>query len=504
MLTRLLGCATLLLLAGCNADTVPSDRARRIAERARADYAEAAIATLADLVSFETVHEDGVANAENPEFRAMTAYLKELADELGLDFADHGAVVVIGLGESSDRLGLIAHGDVQPADASKRGSDPFALDTTSEPGRLVGRGVEDDKGPIATALYAMKALEDAGLALARRIELIISLTEESDWEPFQAFLDSVEPPALNVALDAEYPVVVAEKGWSMIQLGIPPGPEDRAATPRVAALSGGAFLSQIPADAQAIVAFATDDVESLLRAAAERDTAVQFSFVREDGSLTIWARGRAAHSSKPWDGRNAITHLAALLGSYDWPSTQAGRMVRLINDLVGTGDYAERFGDVAYSHPFMGRLTLSLTTLGFEDGDLVAGINMRRPAGRSGADVERAVREALAEWERRTGDDAVEITTYIGEPYYLEDAPHVRVLLDIFGYYAGQEDPQPISIGGGTHARLLPNGLNFGPAMPGAEYTGHSEHEFMTREQYLLNLEMYTAMLVELAGRERG
>jgi dipeptidase D len=74
------------------------------------------------------------------------------------------------------------------------------------------------------------------------------------------------------------------------------------------------------------------------------------------------------------------------------------------------------------------------------------------------------------------------------------------VLLNIFRFYTGLRDAQPISIGGGTNARLLPYGVNFGPAMPGQEYTGHSEHEFMTREQFEKNLEMYAAMLVELAG----
>jgi dipeptidase D len=36
--------------------------------------------------------------------------------------------------------------------------------------------------------------------------------------------------------------------------------------------------------------------------------------------------------------------------------------------------------------------------------------------------------------------------------------------------------------------------------MPGEPYSGHSEHEFITRDQFLLNLQMYAAMLVELAG----
>ncbi len=176
-------------------------------------------------------------------------------------------------------------------------------------------------------------------------------------------------------------------------------------------------------------------------------------------------------------------------------------MVRLINDLVGLGDYGERFGEVAYSDPFMGPLTLSLTTLRSEDdGSLTAGINFRRPVGRSGESVEGTVREAVEAWQRETGIGELELNLSVNDPYYVEDAPHVPVLLGVFRHYTGRTEAGPGSIGGGTHARLVPNGVNFGPAMPDEVYTGHSEHEYMTGDQLLLNLEMYTAMLVELAG----
>jgi dipeptidase D len=459
------------------------------------------LGTLADLVEFRTVHEEGVANASNPQFQAMTAYLEQRADELGLDFTDHGEVVVIGLGGAEDRLGLVTHGDVQPADPSKWVEDPFSLDASSEPGNLVGRGSEDDKGPIAAALYAMAAVRDQELALGRRIELIISYTEESNWQPFFDFLAQNPPPDLNVALDSEYPVVVAEKGWNSIHLAVPPVPEQPDRSDRLDSFGGGAFLSQIPEDAEAVIADPTPEVEAVLREAAARDTAVAFGFMAHGGTLTITARGRSAHSSKPEDGRNAITHLAALLGTHEWPDGQAARMVRLINDLVGTGDYAERFGDVAASHPFMGPLTLSLTTLGMDDGALVAGINLRSPAGRSAAELEQKMREAVEQWEERSGITDVGVRIFTSPPYYVQDAPHIPVLLDVFEYFSGQPDPQPVSIGGGTHARVVPNGVNFGPTMPGDEYTGHSEHEYIGREQLRLNLKMYAAMLVELAGR---
>ncbi len=111
------------------------------------------------------------------------------------------------------------------------------------------------------------------------------------------------------------------------------------------------------------------------------------------------------------------------------------------------------------------------------------------------------MRETVEEWEERSGVAEVGIRVVTVDPYYLQEAPHISVLLDIFEYFTGQPDPQSISIGGGTHARVMPNGLNFGPTMPGEVYTGHTEYEFIGREQMRLNLRMYTAMLVELAGR---
>ena len=175
-------------------------------------------------------------------------------------------------------------------------------------------------------------------------------------------------------------------------------------------------------------------------------------------------------------------------------------MVRFVNDLVGAGYHAERFGNLAYAHEVMGRLTLTLATLmPLDGGGLVAALNVRRPAGRTSQVVEKTIRAALDGWRRQTGL-ALEYTIDIGDPYFLESALHVPVLLDLFRHYTGRPAAGPISVGGGTQARLLPNGVNFGPAMPDEPYTGHSDHEFMTVDRLRLNLRMYTAALVELAG----
>ena len=481
----------------------PSPVARAVATHAVASYFDAVVSTLADLVAFRTVAEPGTPNARHPEFQRLKGYLARKAAELGLEFEDHGAAVVLGLGESHDRLGLITHADVRPAQEATWAADPFSLDTRSEPGRLLGRGVEDDKGPIAAALYSMKALRDQDAKTRRRVELIISLTEESDWTPFREFLARWVPPQLNIALDAVYPVVTAERGSGAVSVTVRPeaepphGPYDDAC---LVSLRGGRFPTQIPAEAEAVVTGAGPDLTAALRSRADRSAGVTFDLETTRATLRIHARGVAAHSSTPWEGRNAITHLAALLDVHSWPPTPAATMTRFINDLLGTGHYADRFGAVAYAHDFMGPLTLALTTLGPADGGgLVAGLNIRRPVGRSREAVDAAIRATLDGWRQRTGS-WLDYTLDIGDPYYLESAPHIPVLLDIFRFYTGREAAGPLSIGGGTQARLVPNGLNFGPAMPDEAYTGHSEHEFMTVDRLRLTLEMYAAVLVELAS----
>ncbi|MEW6366074.1 MAG: dipeptidase [Acidobacteriota bacterium] len=487
-------CATLFALAPAASDASRPDT--DVVE----SYGDAVVATLRELVAFPTFHKEGISNAENPDFKAMTACLKRKADELGFDFHDYGAVVVFGMGESPRRLGLITHGDVQPAEASKWAKGPFTVDVESHPGRLIGRGTEDDKGPIAAALMAMRAVKDRRTPLTRRVELIISYTEESDWEPFMAFLAKTPPPDLNVGLDAEYPVVVAEKGWVSFSVVI--RGEAASRRPSIRSFTGGALLSQVPEDAVAVVDGASEGIIATIRAACEADRAVKYTLEpHAGGSLLVRALGVSAHSSKPNEGVNAITHLAEILSAVRWHRTPASGAARFIHEMIGTGFYAEEFGHIAYSDAFMGPMTLSVGTLREGNGSAEIGINLRRPVGKDGRVLEAEIREAVAEWSRRSTVEAELADLLVYDPYDARQAPHVPILLDIFREYSGQADARPLSMGGGSHARLLPGGVNFGPVMPGHPYSGHSEHEYIEQDDLMLSLRMYTAMIERLAAR---
>ena len=481
-------------------NAVPSEAAVKAAKYAVTTYRTDVVKTLAGLVSFNTVADPKIPSDQDPQHIAFKNYLKTETSRLGFDFADHGWVVVIGMGKSDERVGIVTHGDVQPVDPSKWKKSPFVLDQTSEPGKLLARGAEDDKGPIATALYAMKALKDQQLPLSKRIELYVYMGEESNWQPLVDFLKTHEPPQMNITLDAEYPAVVAEKASGTIAVTFPSANAvvPVAGTPHVAAFAGGFFGSQIPEDASATIANASEAIEAQVRARGAQQEGMHYTFARKGADLEVRARGVSAHSSKPEDGVNAVAMLADALAVQPWPNTTAGAAVNYLNQMVGTGLYGEKFGSIAYRDSFMGPMTVAPTVIRQKEDGIEVSLNLRRPRGKSVEQLTGEVNAALAAWQGRNLALA-NVTVRIGEPWLRTDAPQLPILMNVFSYFTGMKDPKPVAIGGGTNSRLFPNAVSFGPGMPGQVYTGHSEHEFITLKQLLLNLQMYTAVLAELA-----
>jgi dipeptidase D len=499
----LLAAALGSITAADAAPPMPGEPALNAAKHAATAYRTDVVDLLAKLVSYNTVADDKIPCDKNPRHIQFKTFLKGEAERFGLDVADHGCVVVIGLGQGEEKVGLIAHGDVQPVDPSKWKKSPFELDRTSEPGKLLARGAEDDKGPIATALYAMKSLKDVQLPLSKRIELYVYMAEESDWAALEQFVKNHPLPQVNITLDAEYPAVTAEKGYGTLAVTLPkPALPAAPGGPVIAGFGGGFFGSQIPEDAQATIAAATPALEAQIRQRAARQTGMRYGFEWKDTALVVTAKGVSAHSSKPEDGINAISMLADALAVRSWPDVGAGAAVNFLNEMVGTGYLGEKFGNVAYRDAFMGPMTFAPTVIrqhpDGEQAGIEVAINIRRPQGKTAEQLTNEINAALAQWQGAHGAP-VNVGIEIGDPWVQKDVPQLPTLMGVFSYYTGIKDPKPVAVGGGTNSRLFPRAVSFGPSMPRTVYTGHSEHEFITVKQLLLNLEMYTAVMAELA-----
>ncbi|NQZ89293.1 MAG: dipeptidase [Colwellia sp.] len=492
-----LALCTFIALPVFSADISPI--AKQTADYAVQTYQKSMVASLAELIKYNTLAIEGISANDNPAHIAFKAELKKQAEDLGFDYKDDGYVVVIGLGENKERFGIITHGDVQPANPKKWKKSPFTLDTTSEPGKLIGRGTEDDKGPISTALYAMKAIKDKKIKLNKRIELYVYMAEESDWGPLQEYIKTHTLPQTNITIDAEYPVVTAEKGYGTIKIAFNKERYSGFDT-YLSEFSGGFFGSQIPEDAKAVIENADIALLQKLMDKARSYKGVSFDLELKENQLTVTALGKSAHSSTPHDGVNAIPYLADLLSQTRWRNNGAGTLVNFINDNIGLGLEGKKFGNIAYSDDFMGPMTVSPTVIKQLKNNIELNINIRRPRGKSSQQLTEEINHAIATWKITNIVNITELDHSIGEPFVQDKAPHIDTLLAVFSHFTGIKDAKPISIGGGTNSRLFPNAVSFGPSMPNTAYTGHSENEFITMKQFVLNLKMYTAALVEMTA----
>ena len=73
-------------------------------------------------------------------------------------------------------MAILGHIDVVPAGKGWK-YDPYGGEIAD--GKIYGRGTSDDKGPVISCLYAMKALKDAGYKPSATIRVILGLDEES-------------------------------------------------------------------------------------------------------------------------------------------------------------------------------------------------------------------------------------------------------------------------------------------------------------------------------------
>lgn len=125
------------------------------------------------------------------------------------------------IGSGEEIFGVIGHLDTVPAsDPKSWDTDPF--DPVIKDGIIFGRGTQDDKGPTIAALFALKALLDAGMVPTKRIRFIFGTDEEILWRGIAKYNEKEAPIDMGFSPDSEFPLTYAEKGLQQAYL-IGPG-----------------------------------------------------------------------------------------------------------------------------------------------------------------------------------------------------------------------------------------------------------------------------------------
>jgi len=443
------------------------------------------------LVAFPTVRAEE--KTFGPAADQMGAYLEGVARDLGGTFraVDGREVFEVALGDPAAEVGVafLTHGDVVPVG---EGWTRKPFEATVEGDLLYGRGSEDDKGPTAAALVAMRALQAAGYQPRERVQVIVGMGEEHDWNGMQKYAREVKKPRHVISLDANFPVVISEFGfvaWTLVSKGDggPASPKDRCA--RVVSASGGSFLTQVPGEATATLAPPRGEPAAKflarVKALAEQDAAArgapfgaEVSPAPGGAGVLVRTTGRSVHSSVADKGANPLWPLAAIAARAGACGTGAGRLLHVLAARFDGDHGGEKLG-VAYSDPVMGKLLVIPTVLKAEAGRATLGVNMRRPAGMDGPAFAEKLKGALAALSRDHGPlEEDESQRFLGEPHLADVRGElVPKLLAIYSELTGEKDPRPITVRGGTYARLFPGAVSFGPELPGHTYRGHAPDE---------------------------
>jgi len=408
-----------------------------------------------------------------------------------------GYAGVIEYGEGAEEIGVLVHVDVVTVGEGWT-TPPFEPDVRD--GKIYARGAIDDKGPALAAYYALQLVKDTGLPLSKRVRLIIGTDEESGWLCMKHFTEQEKVPRVGFSPDSSFPMTHAEKGQINPTLTIPAAEHLQTSDGyRLLSFAAGDQGNSVPEKAVALVAVghaagadAREVLASRWEAFLQEQGATGQMDAANSGELTFLLQGKPAHGMEPHRGKNAGTALARFLHSLPFETSDYS-FLSLLSDVLHEDFFGENLR-IACEDEFSGELTVNAGILRYSqsEGGSVR-LNIRHPATVS-------CEEYVEKLQRRVD----ELGWNISHPrtskshYVPKDRPVIQTLSRVYEEHTGQP-AELLSSGGATYAKIMSEGVAFGPLFPGKESMAHLTDEYAEIDDLLRAMAIYAHAISELA-----
>ena len=379
-------------------------------------------------------------------------------------------------GEGEEMVGVLGHLDVVPVGDDGWTYPPFGAEIHD--GKLWGRGVLDDKGPIIGSIFALKAIRDLGLPIDRRIRVLFGTDEECGSTCVEYYVDhGYEMPTIGFTPDGDFPLIFFEKGMTRFDVG---GKVTDKGNIQVEYFGGGIAANVVTPTCKLIV-------KGDIKVAETEGVTV----CKEDGKTIVEAVGLGAHGSMPELGVNAAVKLLNAVKENDFGGDFA-RYMNFILEKVGTEVHGESFG-VHYIDEETGETSCNLGVLNFDGENMSLTLDIRYPKTATAEVVDPAVEAVAKEY-------GLEILGTSGAKclYVPQDSELVVKLMDVFKTMTGRDD-KPMAIGGGTYAKHFPNMVAFGPCFVEDPSVIHQPNEYAEISKLMQGIQMFGAAMYELA-----
>lgn len=450
-------------------------------------YKEDVIKSIKEAVAIRSVEEEpspGKPFGNGPA--EALKYFLDLGREMGFEvenfdnYAGH-----IDFGDGEEIMGILGHVDVVP-EGEGWTYPPYGGEIAE--GKIYGRGVIDDKGPMIACLYAMKAIKDSGLKMNKKIRMILGANEESGWGCMEHYFGKLDmpQPALAFTPDSTFPVTFAEKGVLQFSLK-----KNWTEGSDVKIKGGNAFNSVAE---KAVLEVSEKEgikiYDFLSEFNKEKDCPVQIE--KKDRKFIFTSHGKSSHASRPDKGYNAISALMDLVhksGAEGILEDVSG----FFYDRIKMEFNGESMG-IACEDKDSGKLTMNVGMISLEEGELEISIDVRHPVTVEKEKILSSLGKVASEFEM-----ILEVKGEMTPLYVSKDHILVKTLMDIYRDITGDLDAEPIAIGGGTYARAVKNCVAFGSLLKDQEDNMHQKDECLEINKIDTWLRIYVEAIYNLA-----
>ena len=443
------------------------------------EYKDEVVKEIQNAVRVKSVKEaslPGMPFGEGPA-KALDHFI-DLAKKLGFkaekfnNYAMH-----IDMGEGKETLGILAHVDVVP-EGDNWTYPPYS--GTIADGKIFGRGTLDDKGPAIISLFAMKAIADSGVKLNKKIRMILGADEESGSACLKYYFGELKMPYPDIAFtpDSSFPVTYAEKGSVRAKI------KKKFNTLQDVVIKGGNAFNSVPNEANGGI-----PVDML----GEVRNKNKVEFIREGNVYKVFSAGIPAHGAHPEKGYNAVSALFEVLKDFEVKNEELKDLVAFFDKFVKMETDGKSFG-VKCTDGETGELTLNLGKMSLENNELEICLDMRVPVK---IELDK-IKETI---KKNVEDYGYEFELYSKtKPLYVpKDSFLVSTLMNIYKELTGDNNAQPVAIGGGTYAKHAKNAVAFGALLPDQEDRMHQRDEYLEISKIDKLLQIYVEAIYRLA-----
>lgn len=448
-------------------------------------YEKEAIETLQALLRIPSVYDEKTVSEKTPFGQAIEdalCFMLDLAQRVGFaTVKDGGYAGHIEYGEGDETIGVLCHLDVVPT-GSGWTYPPF--DPVIKDRKVYARGSMDDKGPTIAAFYALKMLKDLNVPLKKKVRIILGTDEETAWRGIEHYQKTYGMPEVGFAPDSDFPLIYGEKGILHLEIG------REFIDDELISFKGGERYNIVinHASAKTKSDFTERFEEYLTR------HSLQGSFAKETHNgkpcYVYTIEGKASHAMEPEKGVNSGVYLANFLSD-----CLTNPLVNYVSDHFFNDVFLKKMG-LDFIETEMGPITCNI---GIIDIDSLRGrvcFDFRYP-------INYDKDKFWAKWQKELKYYNLQITDLSDKvPHYVDrNSTLVQTLYQAYVKYTNDTENLPKTIGGGTYARALKQGVAFGMEMPYEVSQAHQKDEAMSIDTFLLAMAIYAEALMQLGNK---